>query len=413
MGFCCVTFLAHMEGLRLADWCQALEPSVLREMIDVVSKEPLVINFATGLPESDFFPAKEYKDAISLALASDPLSLQYRPPYEPLKKHIVEIMAKRGVHCTPEQVFITTGAQQGLNVLTRMLLNPGGDMILEEVVYAGLRQAINPLQPKIHFVNTDLATGMDIGELEALLEKGVRPPFFYIVPNAQAPIGVSLSPEKRKQILALASKWRIPVIEDDTYGFLTYNGEEQCLKSLNDDWVFYLGSFSKVIAPALRLGWMVAPPTLLNTLTVLKEATDLESSGLTQRAVSAYLDQGHFWDQVGLLNKEYQRRRDVMLECLTEYFSDFATWSSPTGGLFIWVVLTNDVDTRGLLDYCLKEVRVAFIPGCTFALPGAESKNTMRLNFASSKPSKIREGIRLLGGAVLEYQKKQSKNSAQ
>jgi len=286
-------------------------------------------------------------------------------------------------------------------------------MILEEVVYAGLRQAINPLQPKIHFVNTDLATGMDIAEVEALLEKGVRPPFFYIVPNAQAPIGVSLSPEKRKQILEVASKWRIPVIEDDTYGFLTYDGEEQCLKSLNDDWVFYLGSFSKVIAPALRLGWMVAPPALLNTLTVLKEATDLESSGLTQRAVSAYLDQGHFWEHVGLLNKEYQRRRDVMLECLNEYFSDFATWSKPTGGLFIWVVLNNDVDTRGLLDYCLKEVRVAFIPGCTFALPGTESKNTMRINFASSKPSKIREGIRLLGGAVLEYQKKQANNSSQ
>ena len=286
-----------------------------------------------------------------------------------------------------------------------MLLNPYGDIILEEVIYAGLRQAINPMQPKIHFVKTNLATGMDTDQVEALLEKGIRPPFFYIVPNAQTPIGVSLSLEKRKKLLEIAEKYRVPVIEDDTYGFLTYDDkEEQCLKSINPDWVFYLGSFSKVIAPGLRLGWMIAPPNLINTLTVLKEATDLESSGLTQRAVSYYLDKGNFWEHITELRKEYQKRRDVMLSCLEEFFPENVTWSKPSGGMFIWVVFDKSVNTSRLLDYCLQHVKVAFIPGFAFALPGSDATNCMRLNFASSKPSQIRKGIELLGKSIIEYQ---------
>lgn len=288
-----------------------------------------------------------------------------------------------------------------------MLLNPGGDIILEEVIYAGLRQTINPLQPKIHFVKTDLATGMDIDQVEALLENGIRPPFFYIVPNAQTPIGVSLSVDKRKRLLDIAAKFKVPVIEDDTYGFLTYDGkEEPCLKHLNPDWVFYLGSFSKVIAPGLRLGWMIAPASLVNTLTVLKEATDLESSGLTQRGVSAYLDKGTFWDHVKILRVEYQKRRDVMLESLSEFFPKSATWSKPTGGMFIWVVFADEdnMNTRDLLDFCLSNVKVAFIPGFAFALPGSDASNALRLNFASSKPDKIKQGIELLGKAISDYQ---------
>lgn len=247
---------------------------------------------------------------------------------------------------------------------------------------------------------------MNTDEVEALLEQGVRPPFFYICPNAQTPIGVSLSLEKRKKLLEIASKYRVPVIEDDTYGFLTYDGkQEHCLKSLNPDWVFYLGSFSKVIAPGLRLGWMIAPASLIGTLTVLKEATDLESSGMTQRAVSAYLDKGTFWDHVEVLRKEYQSRRDVMLECLAEFFPSTATWSKPSGGMFIWVVFSDVMNTRDLLDYCIKNAKVAFIPGFAFALPGTDASNCLRLNFASCKPDKIRKGIELLGKAVQEYRK--------
>ena len=281
-------------------------------------------------------------------------------------------------------------------------------MILEEVVYSGLRQVINPLQPKIHFVKTDLATGMDTDEVEALLEKGIRPPFFYVAPNAQAPIGVSLSKEKRAKLLEIAHRYKVPVIEDDTYGFLTYeHNDERCLKAMSDDWVFYLGSFSKVIAPGLRLGWMVAPPVLLNTLTVLKEATDLESSGITQRGVSLYLDQGTFYTHIETVRAEYQRRRDAMLQSLEEHFPKTATWSKPTGGMFIWVVLPNNVDSHKLLDYCLKEVQVAFIPGSAFALPGANASSALRLNFASCKCEKIQEGIRLLGGAIAKYTSQQ------
>lgn len=406
----------HPE-IQLADWTRHMSRSVLRQMIAVVSR-PGILSFAGGLPDPALFPAQEYAAALSRVLADDPKALQYSPPFTPLKQHIVQLMAQRGVACTEEQIFLLTGAQQGLYVLSRLLLNPGSDVLLEEVVYTGIQQAIAPSCPNILAVSTDLAEGIEVDEVEAHLLRGARPAFIYVVPDAHNPLGVSISRERRQRLVELAAQYNVPIIEDDPYGFLQYGdwrleiGDQEIsnhqspvtnlppLRALNDSHVFYVGSFSKILAPGLRLGWMVAPEALIPKLTVVKEAADLESSGLTQRAVAAYLDAGHLPGHIKELQKEYGRRRNAMLSALEQYFPASAQWTEPQGGMFVWVELAEGVDTRVLLDTAVTQQQVAFIPGFAFAVPGRDAHNCLRLNFSTCTPDLITEGIKRLAAVI-------------
>jgi 2-aminoadipate transaminase len=390
--------------LRLADWTHTMSRSVLRQMLAVVS-QPGILSFAGGLPAPELFPTAEYAQAVAHVLATDPCALQYGPPYQPLKRHIVQLMAQRGVTCTEEQIFLTTGAQQGLHVLTRLLLNPGGAVILEEVVYTGLQQVIAPLQPRLLTVPTDMVTGIDVDAVEAWLAQGVTPAYIYVIPDAHNPLGVSVSAAKRQRLVEIAASYGVPLVEDDPYGFLCYEGEASPpLRALDDEWVFYLSSFSKILAPALRLGWIVAPPALVPQLTVIKEAADLESSALTQRAVAAYLDAGHLPGHVQRLCREYGRRRDTMLAALYRYFPAEAHWTEPYSGMFIWVTLPAEVDTAALLQTAIAEEQVAFIPGHAFAVPGCpvSGRNCLRLNFSNCTPEQIEDGIARLA-RVLQF----------
>ncbi|MFQ5421752.1 MAG: PLP-dependent aminotransferase family protein [Anaerolineae bacterium] len=392
--------------LQLADWAKTMSRSVLRQMIAVVSR-PGILSFAGGLPDPALFPAAELSQAMAHVLANDPLALQYRPPFPPLKRHIVKLMAQRSVACTEEQVFITTGAQQGLDVLARLLLNPGSEVMLEEIVYTGAQQAVSPHQPYILTVPTDLETGIDVDVLETHLAGGARPAFLYVIPTAHNPLGVSISPEKRGRLAALARQYGVPIVEDDPYGFLTYgdwgsgNGENQLpLRALDDEWVFYLGSFSKILAPGLRLGWMIAPEHLIPKLTVVKEMGDLESSALMQRAVAAYLDAGHLPDHLATLREVYGRRRDAMLSALSRHFPATACWTHPDAGMFIWVELPEHIDTAVLLETAVAQEKVAFIPGHAFALHGTPAQNCLRLNFSNATPEQIEDGIARLGKLI-------------
>lgn len=271
------------QDIPLADWTYTMSRSVLRQMIGVVSR-PGILSFAGGLPAPELFPAADYAAAIAHVLAADPKALQYGPPFAPLKQHIVHLMAQRGITCTTEQIFLTTGAQQGLDVLARLLLNPGGQVMFEEVVYTGIQQVVAPFQPRILTISTDLAQGIAVHEVEALLANGARPAFLYAIPDAHNPLGVSMSQARRQQLVALAVQYNIPLIEDDPYGLLQYDAPTMPpLRAFNDSHVLYIGSFSKILAPALRLGWIVAPEALMPKLAVAKEASDLESSALTQR----------------------------------------------------------------------------------------------------------------------------------
>ncbi len=402
--------ITHTQSeIQLADWTHHMSRSVLRQMIAVVSR-PGILSFAGGLPDPALFPTQEYADALAQVLADDPIALQYRPPFPPLKKHIVQLMAQRGIRCTEEQVFLLTGAQQGLYVLSRLLLNPGSNVLLEEVVYTGIQQAIAPSCPNVLAVSTDLAQGIAVDEVEAHLLSGTRPAFIYVIPDAHNPLGVSISLERRQRLVELAVQYNVPIIEDDPYGFLQYGDwgtKHQSatsplppLRALNDSHVFYIGSFSKILAPALRLGWMIAPEELIPKLTVVKEAADLESSGLTQQAVAAYLDAGHLPGHIEELQGEYGRRRDAMLSSLEQYFPADARWTEPQGGMFVWVELAEGMNTRELLDTAVTEQQVAFIPGFAFAVPGHDAHNCLRLNFSTCSPDLIAEGIKRLATVI-------------
>ena len=386
-----------IQELRLADWTRGMSRSMLRQMIAVVSR-PGILSFAGGLPAPELFPTVEYAKALAQVLAVDACALQYGPPFEPLKTHIVQLMAQRGVECSEQQIFLTTGAQQGLDIMVRLLVNSGDEVMLEEVIYTGVQQAVAPYRPRIVPIASDLQVGIDVEEIEAHLARGMRPAFLYVIPDGHNPLGVSVSRERRQRLVELAGAYGLPIIEDDPYGLLYYDSPmEPPLRAYDDEWIFYLGSFSKILAPALRLGWIVAPEVLIPRLTVVKEAGDLESSALTQRAVAAYLDAGHLPAHLGRLRAEYGRRRDAMLSVLQRTFPAEARWTEPRGGMFVWVALPAVVDTTELLQAAVDQEQVAFIPGHAFAVPDSravdDARHCLRLNFSNCSPEQIEEGI--------------------
>lgn len=388
---------------KLADWAVRLERSVLRQMIAVVSR-PGILSFAGGLPAPELFPTAGYAQALADVLAEDPRALQYGPPFEPLKQQIVQLMAGRGITCTPEQVFLTTGAQQALDVVARLFLNPGGPVLLEEVVYTGIQQVVASLQPQILQVSTDLETGMDVAGVAEWLAAGYRPGFIYVIPEAHNPLGVSLSLAKRQQLVALARRYQVPILEDDPYGFLHYDGQPlPPLRALDDAWVLYAGSFSKIMAPALRLGWLVAPAGLVARLTVVKEAGDLESSGLTQRAVAAFLQSGALPAHLAGLRHAYRERRDVMLQTMAATFPAGVRWTSPAGGMFVWVEMPEYVDADEVLKVALAQEQIAFIPGRAFAVPGHNARHCLRLSFSNVAPERIADGIGRLANVLRQF----------
>lgn len=407
------SFVRDFPGpeLALAEWTRTMKRSVLREMLAVVSR-PGILSFAGGLPDPGLFPVKEFTEAVSHVLASDAKALQYGPPFLPLKQHIVSLMAQRGVACHEDQIFITTGAQQALNVLTHLFLNDGGQVLFEELVYSGIQQAIAPFNPDILTVTTNLELGMDVDMVESQLLAGSRPSFLYAISEAHNPLGVSLSPSRQQQLVALAQQYSLPIIEDDPYGLLRYESTAVApMRALDEEWVFYVGSFSKILAPALRLGWMVAPEFLVPKLTVIKESSDLETSAFIQRSVAAYLDAGHLPAHLERLRQAYRLRRDTMLKAMDSTFPRSARWTKPTGGMFIWVELPSHVDTAELLWQAVEELQVAFIPGTAFeatagstkSIADPRAKNCLRLNFSNCSPDTIKEGIGRLGTLLHKY----------
>jgi 2-aminoadipate transaminase len=385
---------------RLSGEAQRLQRSVMRELLKRAA-DPGVISLAGGLPDTRLLPTEAYRECLNTVLLRDGgAALQYRPQYEPLKAWIAEYMRSRGVTCDESQVFITNGNQQGLTILSRLFLEPGDPATTEAITFTGVQQVTAGRGAIMHTVPVDLHTGADTDALEAVFAQH-RPRMAVIIPDFHNPLGVSLTVEKRAKIAALAAEYGVPVVEDDPYSALRFEGEMlPPIKAFDEaGYVFYLGSFSKMLAPGLRLGWMVAPPELLTRLITIRESIDLESSALTQRAVYAFLSQGLLLPHLEQLNTANKTRRDAMLAALDEHFSDFAHWTQPDGGLFVWLTLPENVDTWALLSEAIDRQRVAFIPGGAFSVEGGHH-NTMRLNFSAVEPDAIREGIARLAAVV-------------
>lgn len=388
------------QQIPFAGWTQQMKQSTLREVHTLLSR-PGLLSFALGMPASELFPVAGYERAAQQVLGGEPEALQYGLPLARLRTHVVELMARRGVACTEAEVFITSGAQQAMSLLGQLLVSPGGTVLTEEITYDGMLGSLRPLQPRLLTVPSHPRTGMDVAALERLLESGERPSLIYTIPEGHNPLGSSMPAEARRRLADAARRWGVPVIEDDAYGLLTYGPAEPALRSYDPDWVLYMGSFSKIMAPGLRVGWVVAPEAVVQKLSILKQGNDLDVCSFAQRVLSAFLDNEDFGAHLEHLRRTYAARRDAMLGALDDFFPADAQWIEPRAGLFVWVEMPTEVDTTALLRRAVEEAGVAFIPGRAFSATGGEDGgNALRLNFSRTTPEQIHEGIRRLGGIL-------------
>jgi len=379
-----------------------LERSVLRELLHY-AVDPEIISLAGGLPAGECLPLQGLRECLDTVLTRDGFrALQYSPQHPPLRARIAELMEARGVSCTPEQVFITNGNQQGLAILSRLFLDPGDPAVIEEVTFTGIQQVTVGRGAEVRTVPTDLDLGVDVDAVEAAFRREPRPRLLVLVTDFHNPLGVSIAAESRERLARLAAEHRVPLVEDDPYGSLRFTGDPlPPVKAYDDEgMVFYLGSFSKMLAPALRLGWMVAPVELMPRITTLRESLDLESTTLYQRAVAEFLGQGRVEGHLAALRTTHGARCDAMLEALGEHLSGVARWSRPEGGMFVWVELPADLDATELFQAAIAK-KVAYVPGGFFSVRGGK-RNTMRLNFSNVDPEAIREGVARLAGVVRE-----------
>ena len=385
-----------------ARWARSVKPLVLRSSL-ALSANADFISFALGFPAVELFPSDQYAQATQQVLSTNPQALQYgAASTHRLKTLIVELMRQRGVDCRETQILLTAGAQQAMSLLAHLLLDPGGKILVEEITYSGIHQVITPFQPEVLTVPTSTVSGMDMDALEAVLACNTAPAFIYAMAEGHNPLGVSMSAAQRSRLVKLAQHYRVPLIEDDAYGFLSYDETPlPPLKALDDHWVYYIGSFSKILAPGLRVGWIVAPEELMFRLSAVKDALDLETTTFTQYSIAAYLDAGHLAPHLSAIRETYRARRDAMLQALRMHFPAEACWHKPASGLYVWVELPNGIDASELLKAAIETEHVAFIPGSSFCVPGSHcATSSLRLNFTNCSPARIEEGIMRLGRLV-------------
>jgi 2-aminoadipate transaminase len=389
-----------------AERTKVMKSSAMRDLMALTERDD-VISLAGGMPDTSSFPADSYAALMSTVAAhSCARALQYGPTegLGLVKQCITEVMAAEGVHVDVEELLVTTGGQQVIDLVCKTLLDPGDVVVAEAPTYPGAVPTFCAYQADVVQVAMD-NDGMRVGELEQVLDdlerSGRRPKFIYTVPNFHNPAGVTLSLERREELVRIAAERELLVLEDNPYGLLRYEGAPlPTLRSLNDEFVIYLGTFSKILSPGIRLGWAAAPAPILQKMNIGKQSSDLCSSSISQYFVSAYFDSGQWEDYVRSLIEIYRRRRDVMLDALAEHFPREAEWTRPEGGLFIWATLPDYIDTTDLLARALEE-HVAFVPGRAAFVDG-RGGSSMRLNFSGVSEDEIREGIRLIGEVVRE-----------
>lgn len=385
-----------------------MRSSAMRDLMAITAR-PDVISLAGGLPDTSTFPPDTFAD-IMVAIARDSCAaaLQYGPTegFDETKRRIVDVMEEEGMQAHPDDIIVTTGGQQVIDLVTKTLVDPGDVVICEAPTYPGAVPVFSSYEADVVQIEMD-SDGMRVDLLEEQLgrldREGRRPKFVYTVPTFQNPAGVTLSQARRHRLVEVARERELLVLEDNPYGLLRYEGEPPApLFALDGgEYVLYLGTFSKILSPGIRLGWLVAPAPVLAKVNLGKQATDLCTSSLTQHLVNAYFEQGRWREYVRDLCALYCQRRDAMLDALAEFFPPEAEWTRPAGGLFIWATLPDFIDTSDLLAKALREERVAFVPGAAAYLDG-RGGSSMRLNFSAVDADSIREGIKRIGKVVRE-----------
>lgn len=403
---------------RFAQRTQRMSSSAIRELLKLTEK-PDIISFAGGLPAPDVFPVEDFSAACERVLrefGSQALQYSTTEGYIPLREMISRHTARYGINVTPDNILITSGSQQALDLIGRVFINPGDRILVEQPTYLGALQAWNAYGAEYVTVPMD-QEGMITDRLEEALRSG--PKFIYALPNFQNPTGVTMSLERRKRLVELADRYGVPIIEDDPYGQLRYEGDHlPSIVVLDDQYrsdgkstyhgnVIYLSTFSKTLAPGLRLAWVIAPPEVIRKLVQAKQGADLHTSTFGQM-VAYEVSHGGFLDRhIWLIRRVYGERRNIMLEAMDEHFPPGVQWTRPQGGLFLWGMLPEGMNSKDVLQKALEQ-KVAFVPGAPFyALGGGE--NTMRLNFSNASPEMIRQGIERLG-LVLHEMMRTGKN---
>jgi 2-aminoadipate transaminase len=386
---------------------RVMTSSATRDLM-AMSDRPEVISFAGGLPDTSSFPPETFASMTArIADESCARALQYGPTegLAETKGCIVDVMAAERMTVDPDDVLVTTGGQQVLDLVTKTLIDPGDTIVAEGPSYPGALNAFQAYQANVVQIDMD-SDGMRVDLLEETLDRlgrdGKPPKFVYTVPSFQNPGGVTMSLPRRRRLVEVARERELLVLEDNPYGLLRYEGDRlPTLYSLDGGvYVMYLGTFSKIFSPGLRLGWVVAPPPVLERINLGKQQADLCTSTLSQILVHAYFEHHDWREYVGALTELYRARRDTMLDALAEHFPPQAEWTRPGGGLFIWATLPDFIDTSDLLAAALR-VDVAFVPGEGAFLDG-RGRSSMRLNFSGADEDQIREGIRRIGEVIKE-----------
>ena len=392
------------QKYRLSAETSYVKKSIIRDLIKH-AVDPDMISFAAGLPAGETLPVDGYQQCLNDVIKRDSAkALQYSPQHMPLREQIVKMMKTRGVDCSVDNVFITNGNQQGLNILSRLFLDAGSPAVLEEATFTGINLAVYGRGADVRSIPTDLTTGADMDALESAFKQAPTPQMAVLITDFHNPLGVSLNLEKRQRAAELANQYGVPIVEDDPYGLLRFEGDPiPPIKAFDkNDFVFYLGSFSKILAPGLRLGWMIAPTTLIPQITILREAIDLETATLTQRATAEFLRRDLLAPHLQNANAENKIRCDAMLSALDTHMSDLAEWTTPDGGLFVWVKLHDtSINTLDLIHEAIDN-NVVYIPGGAFAGAGGH-ENAIRLNFSNVHPDKIEAGIKRLTEVIKKH----------
>ena len=384
-----------------------MKSSAMRDLMAITAR-PEIISLAGGLPDTSTFPAEDLAALMArVAANASARALQYGPTdgMGELKACIVQIMAAEGMDVGEDDLLVTTGGQQVIDLVCKTLIDPGDVIVAEGPTYPGAVPTFGAYEADVVQIEMD-ADGMRVDRLEETLDRlereGRTPKFIYTVPTFQNPAGVTMALDRRRRLVRLAAERELLVLEDNPYGLLRYEGDPlPPLYALDrGEYVIYLGTFSKILSPGLRLGWTAAPGPVLEKLNLAKQGADLCSSTLGQHFVIEYFAQRNWRDLLDRLRALYRRRRDTMLDALAEHFPPEADWTRPGGGLFIWATLPDYIDTTDLLARALRE-RVAFVPGRAAYLDG-RGGSSMRLNFSGAGESDLYEGVSRIGAVIDE-----------
>ena len=385
----------------LAKRAEGMKSSAIRELLKI-TQQPDVISFAGGLPAPELFPVRDIEEACRQLLAEEPrVALQYSTTegHRPLREYLAESMMKNGIQHSPEEILITTGSQQALDLIGKTFVDPGSKVLTGRPTYLGAIQAWRAYQAEFVTVPLD-DDGMQVEMIDDQLEANEDIRFIYVLPNFHNPAGTTLPESRRYQLVKIARDHDLIIVEDDPYGALRYEGEAPPpISKLAPERTLYLGTFSKTLTPELRIGWVAGPKEIRQRLVLAKQGADLHTSTFDQMIANDIAQRGIIEEHVKHLRKTYGARRDTMVDALSEFWPDGCCWTRPQGGLFLWARIPGDIDTSELLCEAL-ENKVAFVPGVNFFPYGDGGHQAMRLNFSNAKPEMIVEGIRRLGSTI-------------